>query len=224
MTTSRRGNLLEVDGRGTAHIECSMNEEAAGSTDEEEHAEAQDVNDSDKTVVVAAADGDDHDDGSVGKDPRNDADKRPTFFFSLKEMVGAGGPLRKGDELEFLVPAGKVVEAGRRAVGAIRVQDLKSLSGTRQRLNLNLRDAQKGPQVRMAQGPDGAGFRPGYRATLSLYAGSAPTPAVADSSPTEGTDNAQAEIPIELENQGGDGGGADGVVEGDGTVEAVDET
>lgn len=61
-----------------------MNEEAAGSTDEEEHAEAQDVNDSDKTVVVAAADGDDHDDGSVGKDPRNDADKRPTFFFSLK--------------------------------------------------------------------------------------------------------------------------------------------
>lgn len=36
--------------------------------------------------------------------------------------MGAGGPLRKGDELEFLVPAGKVVEAGRRAVGAIRVQ------------------------------------------------------------------------------------------------------
>lgn len=48
----------------------------------------------------------------------------PVCFFShpFQEMVGAAGPLRKGDEVEFLLPEGKAVEAGRRAVGAIRVQ------------------------------------------------------------------------------------------------------
>lgn len=50
----------------------------------------------------------------------------PAFYHSSfvvsQEMVGAAGPLRKGDEVEYLVPEGKAVEAGRRAVGAIRVQ------------------------------------------------------------------------------------------------------
>lgn len=48
-------------------------------------------------------------------------------------------------------------------------QDLKSLSGTRQRLNLNLRDAQKGPQVREKIEP--AGLLCGFimQWVLSLY-------------------------------------------------------
>eukprot|EP00904_Undaria_pinnatifida_P012646 jgi/Undpi1/8511/HiC_scaffold_25.g10978.m1 len=102
-------------------------------------------------------------------------DKR--VFFLLKEMVGAAGPLRNGDEVDFLLPPPAPggtpkktstgnPRSGGRAVGA----DLKSLAGTRQRLNLNLRDSQKGPQVRIAQGPDGAGFKVGHRASPSLYA------------------------------------------------------
>lgn len=45
-----------------------------------------------------------------------------SFVVVSQEMVGAAGPLRKGDEVEYLVPEGRAVEAGRRAVGAIRVQ------------------------------------------------------------------------------------------------------
>lgn len=72
----------------------------------------------------------------------------------------------------------------------------------------------------MAQGPDGTGFKPGYRATPSLYAGSTPRPAIADSSSTEGTDGAQTETPTGLEEQGG-GGDRDGDV-ADETAETVD--
>lgn len=73
---------MEVDGRGTARIECSMDEEVAGSTDATGHVEGQGVNDSDKTVAVA-------EDESSGNIPKNDAKNIPRIFFFLKVRLSA---------------------------------------------------------------------------------------------------------------------------------------
>eukprot|EP00752_Nemacystus_decipiens_P009418 g8421.t1 len=180
----RRGKVQQVDAKaGVAYVELlEDHDQTAGQV-----AEGQEVD--------AAATAEPLTEGQEGAPADADGSR---VFFLLKEMVGAAGPLRNGDEVDFMLPPpvpwaasqkpkGKNLAGSGHAVGAVRVQDLKSLSSARQRLNINLRDSQKGPQVRMAQGPDGGGFRVGHRASKSLYADKAAVePATTDETVSEG--------------------------------------
>ncbi|CAM9132973.1 unnamed protein product, partial [Hapterophycus canaliculatus] len=191
----RRGKVIQVDAKaGVAHVEVLQQDQDRPPPPPPPSIAEQEAKETGVDVATAVTSGSTTDAVGGGKETgpyggtssssmvRSASSSR--VFFLLKEMVGAAGPLRNGDEVDFMLPtplpgvayqkhkAGSLAGGGH-AVGAVRVQariDLKSLSGARQRLNINLRDSQKGPQVRMAQGPDGAGFKPGHRASPSLYA------------------------------------------------------
>ncbi|CAM9108870.1 unnamed protein product [Scytosiphon promiscuus] len=201
----RRGKVLQVDAKaGVAHVKLlDQDEDQARLPPPTPPVAGKEVKETEVDAITAAAASASTTSSAVdGKEAEPHAPSSSSstvgsagssrIFFLLKEMVGAAGPLRNGDEVEFMLPtplpevsSQKPVKTGNlagggHAVGAVRVQariDLKSLSGARQRLNINLRDSQKGPQVRMAQGPGGAGFKPGHRASTSLYASVTPTEA-----------------------------------------------
>lgn len=75
----------------------------------------------------------------------------------------------------------------------------------------NIRNRDMLEQVRMAQGPDGEGFKPGHRATPSLYV-SITAPLPADTPPGEG--ESQVEELLEAESKRGE---SDALKDGDGT-------